>query len=141
MMKNIFCAMLFFSVCQLFGLSQPPPPMVMASEENQKLIDKIIEITKVKEYYNTTCLYYIDRAAELNDWEEADILKRKQRMDVNRFIRMNFYNSMANYSVEELKEIFAFLQKINKRNSYVPFFLINQSIENNLRIEINSIIE
>ncbi len=141
MMKNIFCAMLFFSVCHLFGLSQPPPPMVMASEENQKLIDKIIEITKVKEYYNTTCLYYIDRAAESNDWEEADILKRKQRMDVNRFIRMNFYSSMANYSVEELKEIFAFLQKINKRNGYVPFFLINQFIEDNLRLEINSIIE
>ncbi len=141
MMRKVMIVLFVVAYYSCALCQGPPPPMAMASEENQKLIDKIIEITKVKEYYNTTCLYYIDRAAESNDWEEADILKRKQRMDVNRFIRMNFYSSMANYSVEELKEIFAFLQKINKRNGYVPFFLINQFIEDNLRLEINSIIE
>lgn len=119
----------------------PPPPMAMASEENQILIDEIVEISKLKEYYNSTCSYYINQAAELNGWDNSEILKRKKQMDFDRFIRMNFYSFMADYSKDELIEIISFLKKVNKRTGVRPFFLINQSIENNLRLEISSIIK
>lgn len=141
MMRKVMIVLFVVAYYSCALCQGPPPPMAMASEENQKLIDKIVEITNIKEYYNTTCFYYIDQAAKLNDWSDLDILKRKQRMDVNRFIRMNFYSFMARYSTEELEEIFVFVQKINKRNGSTPFFLINQSIESNLRLEISSIIE
>lgn len=141
MMRSVFCAVLFFSFCQLFGLSQPPPPQVMASDENQQLIDEIVEITNFKDQYYVLCTYFIDRKGEEMGWDAAEIEKRKKRMDVDRFIRNNFYNAMASLSSDELKETIVLLKKINRKRSNNPFLLTSYSIQNNLVTHIKLLLE
>lgn len=134
---------LFVIVTQSISFSQggPPPPGDMASEENQKLIDEIVEITKFKEKYLELCTRFIEEAAMEKGWSIAEVEKRKKKIDVDRFIRNNFYNSMASLSSDELKEIIVFLKKLNKKNPNIPFLLTNHLIENNIVNDINHLLK
>lgn len=134
---------LFVIVTQSISFSQggPPPPADMASEENQKLIDEIVEITKFKEKYLELCTRFIEEAAMEKGWSIAEVEKRKKKIDVDQFIRNNFYNSMASLSSDELKEIIVFLKKLNKKNPNIPFLLTNHLIENNIVNDINHLIK
>lgn len=134
--------LLFTTVFQLLSFSQgPPPPADMASEENQKLIDEIVEITKFKEKYLELCTRFIEEAAMEKGWSIAEVEKRKKKIDVDQFIRNNFYNSMASLSSDELKEIIVFLKKLNKKNPNIPFLLTNHLIENNIVNDINHLLK
>lgn len=134
---------LFVIVTQSISFSQggPPPPADMASEENQKLIDEIVEITKFKEKYLELCTRFIEEAAMEKGWSIAEVEKRKKKIDVDQFIRNNFYNSMASLSSDELKEIIVFLKKLNKKNPNIPFLLTNHLIENNIVNDINHLLK
>lgn len=134
---------IFVIVTQSISFSQggPPPPADMASEENQKLIDEIVEITKFKEKYLELCTRFIEEAAMEKGWSIAEVEKRKKKIDVDQFIRNNFYNSMASLSSDELKEIILFLKKLNKKNPNIPFLLTNHLIENNIVNDINHLLK
>lgn len=142
MIKTMLCLTMLIGMNSI-SWSQtppPPPPMIMATKENQILIDEIIELTKFKEHYTKTCTYFIELTAKEQGWDFQEVEERKQRMDVNRFIEMNFYSFMAVYSSDELKEIISCLKMINKKQ-YYPFFLNNPLIENNLLAHISYLVE
>lgn len=140
-MKKHILTIIVISLFNLLSIAQPPPPQTMASEENQKLIDEIIEITNFKEEYYILCTNFIELKGKEMGWDAAEIEKRKKRMDVDRFIRNNFYNAMAFLSFDELKEIILFLKKINRKRPHNPFLLNSYTIENNLIMHVNSLIE
>lgn len=133
---------MFIITVQSIAFSQgPPPSMAIASEENQKLIDEIIEITHFKEQYIEICTSFIEQAAKEKGWDETEIAERKKRMDAEQFIRSSFYNAMAFLSSEELRETIMFLKKINKKTPFNAFFLSRSTITNNFLIHVNSLIE
>ncbi|MCO5259942.1 MAG: hypothetical protein M9916_07350 [Crocinitomicaceae bacterium] len=141
MLKQIF-SIFFVCVIQSIAFSQgPPPPMDMATEENQVLIDEIIKITKIKEHYAQTCTYFIERTAKEKGWDSKEVEKRMQRINIDNFIEMNFYNTMATFSSEELKEIITFLKKVNQKTPYTSFFLSDSILVNNLFNHMQHMIE
>lgn len=141
MLKQIF-SILFVCVIQSIAFSQgPPPPAAMATEENQVLIDEIIKITKIKEHYAQTCIYFIERTAKEKGWDSKEVEKRMQRINIDNFIEMNFYNTMATFSTEELKEMITFLKKVNQKTPYTSFFLSDSILVHNLFNHMQHLIE
>lgn len=141
-MKNVITLLLIITA-QSIAFSQGPPPLQAetATKENQLLIDEIIELTHFKEQYTEICTSFIERTAKERGWDTKEIERRKQGMDADRFIRMNFYTTMAFLSSEDLRETITFLKKINKKNPYHDFFLSDLIISNNFLIHVNSLIE
>lgn len=142
-MRGVVSFLFVLVSCQ-FGWSQqgPPPPMAMASEENQKLIDELIEVTHIKEQYLEICTSFIEQAAIEKGWDATEIKRRKQKTgNIDQFIRSSFYSSMAFLSSDELREAIKFFKKANKKNLFDPYFISCSVITHNFLMYVNALIE
>lgn len=132
MMKKIMTLLFVIAFTPIVWTQEVSILTIEATDENKVLIDEIIELTKIKEQYTQMCTYFIERTAKEKGWDSKEIERRKQKMDIDNFIEMNFYDALAIFSSKELKEIISFLKKVNQKTPYSSFFLSDLTIENNL---------
>lgn len=132
MMKKIMILLFVIAFSPLVWTQEFSILTMEATDENKVLIDEIIELAKIKEQYTEMCTYFIERTAKEKGWDDKEVERRKQRMNVDDFIKINFYDALAIFSSEELKEIITFLEKVNQKTHYSSFFLSNLMIEHNL---------
>ena len=99
---------------------EKPPPPLMASDEKTKLIDEIITISGLKEYYVKYCKDVIDAEATNKKWAASKVKDKKSKA---KFADFDFiaHNSYASLSIQNLKEIITLLKKVNT-NSNDYFF-------------------
>ena len=131
---------LFLFTTEAFGQTNPPP-MAMPKDSNVILIDKILEVTKHKQYFLDYCSNKINKYARENNWssEKTDgILNSVKFENYNSTI----YNSYAFYSSEQLTKLLdalIFLNGGSRKNSIMV--LTNSMMQNNLDLYVKDVIE
>jgi hypothetical protein len=117
---------------------EEPPKVAMPSNENKQLIDKIIEVTDYKSYFNKYCINYISKVAKKENWNNERLEKAKEMVSLSSF-KFNIYNWSSNYSNTQLKEYLE-LYKKNKKSKSKNFLIENPNIAKALESKTKQII-
>ena len=130
---TLIVAVFFFNFSPIKTQAQnngmPPPPLVPTTEQ-EKLIDELIIVTHFEDFFNQYCNNLIDETAESKKWSAAKIKNKKNKIQFADF-RFTIYNNYASIKTEDLKTLTSLLKKINQEGDSI--FLGNDSIINNLR--------
>jgi len=120
-----FLTILLFACPICFAQTyEDPPPMAMPTKENKLLIDKIIEVTDYKSYFNNYCLNYISRISKKEKWTKERLEKANGSVSFWSFDQ-TIYNRLAGYSNSQLYE---YLEKYKKdKKSYRKNLLVESA--------------
>ena len=120
-MKNLISVLTLFILlsnsqnCKA-QLLELPPVESAANDENKILIDKIIELTDYKKYFNNYCLNFVKKIGKKEKWSSQKSQNVKSRINFNDFKVQKLYNWLSNYSTEELNEFIELYKKDKKKN-------------------------
>ena len=120
-MKNLISVLTLFILlsnsqnCKAQSLELPPVESA-ANDENKILIDKIIELTDYKKYFNNYCLNFVKKIGKKEKWSSQKSQNVKSRINFNDFKVQKLYNWLSNYSTEELNEFIELYKKDKKKN-------------------------
>ena len=117
---------------------EEPPKASMPSNENKQLIDKIIEVTDYKSYFNKYCINYISKVAKKENWNKERLEKAKGMVSLSSF-KFDIYNWLSNYSNTQFKEYLE-LYKKNKKSKSKNFLIENPNVAKALESETKQII-
>lgn len=136
-MKAAISVLLIFYVTQSFAQADPPA-MAMPDEKNKVLVDSIIKVTNYEAYFTEYCLKKINQTAAAQNWPT----KRKEEIIKSikfEYFNSTLYNQYAFHSKEELLEIIALFNKLNK-SKVQKLILTSDMIEGNLDIFVESLV-
>jgi|SRR5665647_1177251 len=131
--------LLFLLSLSVLGQTNPPP-MAMPKDSNVILVDRIIEVTKHKEYFIDYCTKKVKSYAQENNWstdKTNEILESIKFKDYNSTI----YNSYAFYTKEQLNKLLDALTLLNSGKKTNFMVLTNSMMQSNLDLFVNSIIK
>lgn len=141
-----FNVMLFFLIItSLFVapkiLAQGPPPPAEPTNDNKILIDKLIEVSSYKVYFQTICMEKIKEANKQDNWKAS---KKNKIIESINFEHFDFtiYNSWAHHSKEDLERVIRKTERLNKKNKklFNIDFISNPIIEKNLEGYLENLI-
>lgn len=138
---KLTCFLFLLIGASFSGFCQSELDVAMPDEENALLIDKIIEITQYKQYYNHYCTARVQEYAQAHSWtkaQTAEILKSIRFRD----FASSIHNNFAIYTNEQLSNLLqALTAMVNQAKYRGSFILINEVLQNNLDVMVNSIIQ
>jgi DNA relaxase NicK len=144
-MKNLISLLTLFILlsnsqnCKAQSLELPPVESV-ANDENKILIDKIIELTDYKRYFDNYCLNFVKKIGKKEKWSSQKSQNVKSRINFNEFKVQKLYNWLSNYSTEELNE-FIELYKKDKKKKKKNIIMNNPNIAKHLEWYAERLIE
>jgi hypothetical protein len=127
---TIFILFLISPICKAQTFEEPPK-MAMASNENEPLIDKIIEITSYESYFKNYCIDFVAKTAKQEKWTKEKSESVKAKINFTEFKVQKLYNWLAGYSTKELNEYFGLYKKDKKRKTN-NIIMDNQNITKHL---------
>lgn len=131
----LLISFLFFRVISFSQDS--PPPMLMPSEENKKLIVELVKVTDYENYFVEYCTKHIEKSGVEKGLSKEKILKSKNRINFVEFLEYTVFNQFAVYSSEELREMIALCKKLKKKNHSNVFFT-SGDLQSNLELQVET---
>jgi hypothetical protein len=127
---TIFILFLISPICKAQTFEEPPK-MAMASNENEPLIDKIIEITSYENYFKNYCIDFVAKTVKQEKWTKEKSESVKAKINFAEFKVQKLYNWLAGYSTKELNEYIGLYEKDKKRKTN-NIIMDNQNITKHL---------
>lgn len=129
----------FFSCVLAFGQVSAPPSPSTPTNNNRKLITKIIEVTNHEQFFIDYCTSAIKEYAYKRKWDEEKIKEKIDDINFTDYAR-TIYNSYSSYSETELKIILETMTIINKgKNKSTRMILQNFMMQSNLDVYVQGL--
>ncbi|MET0392972.1 MAG: hypothetical protein ABW019_07510 [Chitinophagaceae bacterium] len=140
--KMIFFAVsIFFYSLTVSGQDGPPPPAAMPADSNIILVDKIIDVTRHKEYFMNYCKEKTESHAQKNNWT-AEKTKTILGSINFEYYRSTIYNSYAFYTARQLTGLLDALTLLYRgKPDHLVMILTNSMMQFNLDVFVENIIE
>jgi hypothetical protein len=113
--------------------SQVMPPAAMPSAANTKLIDQLVEVSGLQEYFIWYCEDAIDSVATKHKWKASKTAKVKQSINFDEFKSFAVYNAFAALTPEELNLQISFYKSLEKRAKNKDYCLWSYLLGYNIR--------
>lgn len=135
-MKTILLISFFFIGINSFA-QDSPPPMLLPTAENKKLIVELMKVTDYENYFINYCMQHIETIGSKRGMSAEKILACKNKVNWKDFFDFTICNQFAIYTSEELLEMIKLCKKLNARE-YFGVFFSSESMQSNLELEVES---
>ena len=131
-MKRILIFLFLFVIHFSFAQISPPAPS-MPTESDRILIDELIKVSELENYFNNYCKYKIDQKAKEFNWSEQKREKVIESVNFEEYTN-TIYNVFALNTKEDLENIIELIKKLNKKRNLPSSKLIitNLMMQKNL---------
>ncbi|PWG79551.1 hypothetical protein [Pararcticibacter amylolyticus] len=110
----------------------PPPAMAMPSEKNSKLIDELVNVSGLKDFFTAYCASRIKFAGQTKSWSTAKINEKISSINFEEFKKGPVYNDYSSLTADELTLLIRFFKSAGQRSSSQKFFLSDSMLLTNL---------
>jgi hypothetical protein len=142
--KKIFLLtslMLFLGFTTFAQIKVGPPPPSMPSNNNKKIINEIIDVTHLEQYFIDYCTKKIKAHAIKHEWKDKKTTQTLNSINF-RYYRSTVYNSYASYTKKQLEQILELMTSLNKdKKGFSTMILLNPMMQSNLELHVKSLIE
>lgn len=108
------------------------PDEAVATEDNKKLIDSLLKVSKFDLYFTNYAKSKIRLASYEKKWSKEEITARESRINTQKFVNYTVYNALSSLTSEELLQLIPIMEKLNKDEDYSGFIISNSIIANNM---------